>query len=140
MPSIIQEAHTLIFARLNAMIDGFGGTYVRRGACARRDDREENSEADDRAHADDQRNERGARPADVKRSNMTRPPTRAASTNLQTSLTCYVVAACFRRRIQPSNPPHARIRPGMPAPTTGPGTAAADCPLYTLVPGGGTTY
>ena len=29
---------------------------------------------------------------------------------------------CFRRRIQPRRPPHTRIRPGMPAPTTGPGT------------------
>ena len=66
---------------------------------------------------------------------MKKPPSEAA-------LLWFIVArdqAVFcRRRSQPSNPPQARIRPGRPAPTTGPGTAAADCPLYTLIPGGGT--
>jgi hypothetical protein len=31
-------------------------------------------------------------------------------------------AIFFRRRHQPRRPPHATIRPGRPAPTTGPGT------------------
>lgn len=33
-------------------------------------------------------------------------------------------SAALRRRIQPSNPPNARIAPGRPAPTVGPGTGA----------------
>jgi hypothetical protein len=37
-----------------------------------------------------------------------------------------VVLALFcRRRHQPGSPPPAKIRPGRPAPATGPGTAAA---------------
>src|SRR4051794_13182249 len=34
-------------------------------------------------------------------------------------------AAWLRRRRQATSPPHAIKRPGIPAPTTGPGTAAA---------------
>jgi hypothetical protein len=33
---------------------------------------------------------------------------------------------CFLRRHQPSRPPLARIRPGSPAPATGPGTATSE--------------
>src|SRR5215831_13949868 len=42
-----------------------------------------------------------------------------------------VQATFRRRRHQPRSPPPAKIRPGSPAPATGPGTAAA--PAGTLV-------
>ena len=50
----IEESGALIFARLNAMIDDFGGTS-RRGACARPQDGEANPEKDNRSLADARR-------------------------------------------------------------------------------------
>ena len=39
-----------------------------------------------------------------------------------------------RRRHQPRRPPPAKIRPGSPAPTTGPGTAVSSWPLISPPP------
>lgn len=39
-------------------------------------------------------------------------------------ISIYAAAAIFRRRFQAINPPTAKISPGIPAPTIGPGTAA----------------
>jgi hypothetical protein len=59
----IQQGGALIFARLNALIDDFGGAFVEAHAL---DEKNENSEGDGRAHAHGGRSRDNDRPAGMR--------------------------------------------------------------------------